>query len=152
MQVRSLSCIDCTDRADKFQTNQSLLHHTLNTPSSFTTFSTMSDPLSCSQALLSKIPPRTSTTWTEAFDEVLRHVLEQCRPGYVEIPTDAVHRQVSSEGLKTKPVRHLTAHRPQQASSRLPLASSPLRPTVRLNSSLTSPSYSYPRNECYLFR
>ena len=64
----------------------------------------MSEPLSCSQALLSQIPPRTPTTWTEAFDKVLRDVLEQCRPGYVEIPTDAVHHQVSAEGLKTKPV------------------------------------------------
>lgn len=65
----------------------------------------MSAPLSCSQALLSKIEPRTDTTWTEAFDKVVKDVLEQCRPGYVEIPTDAVRFKVSAEGLKSKLVR-----------------------------------------------
>jgi pyruvate decarboxylase len=64
----------------------------------------MSEPLSCSQALLNQIPPSTPTTWTEAFDKVLTDVLQQCRPGYVEVPTDAVHRMVSADGLKTKPV------------------------------------------------
>lgn len=87
------------------QANKTLLHHTLNTPSTFTTFSTMSEPLSVSQALLSAVPPVTDTTWTEAFDKVLNDVLQQCRPGYVEIPTDAVHHKVSSKGLKTPPVR-----------------------------------------------
>ncbi|KAK4685979.1 pyruvate decarboxylase, partial [Tremellales sp. Uapishka_1] len=87
------------------QSNHSLLHHTLNTQETFTTFSDMSAPLSCSQALLNSIPPATPTTWTEAFDKVLKDVLEQCRPGYVEIPTDAVHRKVSAEGLKT-PLPH----------------------------------------------
>ncbi|WVQ76006.1 hypothetical protein IAR50_005642 [Cryptococcus sp. DSM 104548] len=84
----------------KLQANQSLLHHTLNLPDSFTTFSTMSAPLSCSQALINTIEPSTKTAWTEAFDKTLREVLEQCRPGYVEIPTDAVHAKVSAEGLK----------------------------------------------------
>lgn len=65
----------------------------------------MSQPLSCSQALLNAIPPHTDTTWTEALDRVLKDVLEQCRPGYLEVPTDAVHRKVSAEGLKTKLVR-----------------------------------------------
>lgn len=87
------------------QKNQSLLHHTLNTPGTFTTFSDMSKPLSCSQALLNEISPQTSTTWTDAFDAVLKDVLQSCRPGYIEIPTDAVHRKVSDEGLKTKLVR-----------------------------------------------
>jgi len=64
----------------------------------------MSEPLSVSQALLNAIPPVTDTTWTEAFDKVLTDVLQQCRPGYVEIPTDAVHHKVSSKGLKTPPV------------------------------------------------
>ncbi|ODN79680.1 hypothetical protein, variant [Cryptococcus amylolentus CBS 6039] len=86
----------------KLQANQSLLHHTLNLPDSFTTFSTMSAPLSCSQALINTIEPSTNTAWTEAFDKTLREVLEQCRPGYVEIPTDAVHRKVSAEGLSQR--------------------------------------------------
>lgn len=60
----------------------------------------MSRPLSCSQALLNEIEPRDPSTWSDAFDKVLKDVLEQCRPGYVEIPTDAIHYKVSSEGLK----------------------------------------------------
>jgi len=60
----------------------------------------MSEPLSCSQALLNQIPPVTDSTWTDAFDSVVRDVLEQCRPGYIEIPTDAVHKEVSSKGLE----------------------------------------------------
>jgi TPP-dependent 2-oxoacid decarboxylase len=68
----------------------------------------MSEPLSVSQALLNAIPPVTDTTWTEAFDKVLTDVLQQCRPGYVEIPTDAVHHKVSSKGLKTPPVSYST--------------------------------------------
>lgn len=84
------------------QSSKSLLHHTLNLPSSFDTFSRMSEPLSCSQALLSKIPPATNSTWTDELDRVIKDVLQQCRPGYVEIPTDAVHHKVSSAGLKTK--------------------------------------------------
>lgn len=86
------------------QSSQSLLHHTLNTPSTFTTFSTMSEPLSVSQALLNLMPPITDTVWTDAFDRVLKDVLQQCRPGYVEIPTDAVHHKVSKKALDTKPV------------------------------------------------
>ena len=86
------------------QSGHSLLHHTLNLDSSFETFSQMSAPLSTSQALLSHTPPSSPTSWTDAFDKVVRDVLEQCRPGYVEIPTDAVHRLVSAEGLKTPPV------------------------------------------------
>ena len=65
----------------------------------------MSKPLSCSQALLTQIPPTTPTAWTEAFDNVLKDVLQQCRPGYIEIPTDAVKRKVSSKGLETKLVK-----------------------------------------------
>jgi pyruvate decarboxylase len=60
----------------------------------------MSRPLSCSQALLNEIEPRDPSTWTDALDTVLKDVLEQCRPGYVEIPTDAVHHKVSADGLK----------------------------------------------------
>ncbi|WVQ87029.1 hypothetical protein IAS59_000749 [Cryptococcus gattii] len=82
------------------QAKQSLLHHTLNLPESFSTFSSMSAPLSCSQALINNIEPKTPTSWTEAFDKTLKAVLEQCRPGYVEVPTDAVHAKVSAEGLK----------------------------------------------------
>lgn len=88
------------------QNKQALLHHTLNTPTSFKTFSKMSEPLSCSQALLSSIYPQTDTTWTDAFDKVVTDVLEQCRPGYVEFPTDAVHHKVSSKGLEKKLVSH----------------------------------------------
>lgn len=88
------------------QANQTLLHHTLNLPTSYSTYSQMSAPLSCSQALLSKIEPRTDTAWTEAFDKVVKDVLEQCRPGYVEIPTDAVRYKVSPEGLKTRLVSY----------------------------------------------
>ncbi|WWC86880.1 uncharacterized protein L201_001759 [Kwoniella dendrophila CBS 6074] len=91
----------------KLQSNESLLHHTLNLPGSFTTFSTMSAPLSCSQALLNEIEPKTPSSWTDAFDKTLRDVLEQCRPGYVEIPTDAVHAKVSAAGLKEQlPTTH----------------------------------------------
>ena len=71
----------------------------------------MSEPLSVSQALLNAIPPVTDTTWTEAFDKVLTDVLQQCRPGYVEIPTDAVHHKVSSKGLKTPPVSYDSSFR-----------------------------------------
>ena len=90
----------------EMQKNRSLLHHTLNTPTTYSTFSGMSAPLSCSQALLNQIPPVTDTTWTEAFDQVVKDVLEQCRPGYVEIPTDAVHAKVASEGLQEKLVSY----------------------------------------------
>lgn len=82
------------------------MHHTLNLPESFSTFSSMSAPLSCSQALINNIEPKTPTSWTEAFDKTLKAVLEQCRPGYVEVPTDAVHAKVSAEGLKQPLVRH----------------------------------------------
>ena len=71
----------------------------------------MSAPLSCSQALINTLPPITDTVWTEAFDKVLKDVLQQCRPGYVEIPTDAFHHKVSSNGLKTPPVRLHTPER-----------------------------------------
>lgn len=67
----------------------------------------MSAPLSCSQALINNIEPKTPTSWTEAFDKTLKAVLEECRPGYVEVPTDAVHAKVSAEGLKQPLVRHL---------------------------------------------
>ncbi|WVF69780.1 hypothetical protein IAT40_004559 [Kwoniella sp. CBS 6097] len=86
----------------QLQSKEALLHHTLNLPGAFTTFSTMSAPLSCSQALLNQIPPKTDTTWTEAFDKTVTDVLEQCRPGYVEIPTDAFHAKVSKQGLSEK--------------------------------------------------
>ncbi|WVQ83245.1 hypothetical protein IAT38_005384 [Cryptococcus sp. DSM 104549] len=102
------------------QAKKSLLHHTLNLPDSFTTFSTMSAPLSCSQALLNTIPPKTPTTWTEAFDKTLRDVLEQCRPGYVEIPTDAVHALVSAEGLKQKLPDPHSAPPPESVAASLP--------------------------------
>lgn len=62
----------------------------------------MSEPLSCSQALLNEIAPITDFAWTDAFDKVVKDVLEQCRPGYVEIPTDAIHKKVSSKGLQNK--------------------------------------------------
>lgn len=84
------------------QASNTLLHHTLNLPTSYSAYAQMSAPLSCSQALLSKIEPSTDRTWPDAFDKVVRDVLEQCRPGYVEIPTDAVKYKVSAEGLKKK--------------------------------------------------
>jgi pyruvate decarboxylase len=84
------------------QGSHALVHHTINVPNSFATFSAMSRPISCSQALLSEIEPLTPTTWTDAFDKVFKDVLEQCRPGYVQIPTDAVQYKVSDEGLKKK--------------------------------------------------
>ncbi|KAI9636386.1 thiamine diphosphate-binding protein [Dioszegia hungarica] len=89
----------------QMQSSKSLLHHTLNLPTSFETFSKMSEPLSCSQAILSRVSPVTSSTWTEELDRVIKDVLQQCRPGYVEIPTDAVHHKVSSAGLN-KPLPH----------------------------------------------
>ncbi|ORX33900.1 Thiamin diphosphate-binding protein [Kockovaella imperatae] len=103
------------------QHNRTLLHHTLNTESTFTTFSTMSEPLSCSQALLNQIDPSTDTAWTEAFDKVLKDVLEQCRPGYVEIPTDAVHKKVSDEGLQEKLPHPHSAPPPESTATGLPL-------------------------------
>jgi TPP-dependent 2-oxoacid decarboxylase len=84
------------------QSDGTLLHHTLNLPTSFQTFSKMSEPLSCSQAILSRVSPVTPTTWTDELDRVIKDVLQQCRPGYVEIPTDAVHHKVSSAGLETR--------------------------------------------------
>jgi TPP-dependent 2-oxoacid decarboxylase len=91
----------------------------------------MSAPLSCSQALLNEIDPKTPTTWTEAFDKVLRDTLEQCRPGYVEIPTDAVHHLVSDDGLKKKLVSHTTFQSVSIHADPLNLASSALRPSSR---------------------
>lgn len=82
------------------QKNQALLHHTLNTPSSFDTFSKMSAPLSCAQALLSQVTPEADTSYSDAFDEALRACLTQCRPAYVELPMDVVRSQVSAKGLK----------------------------------------------------
>nr|XP_018265449.1 pyruvate decarboxylase [Kwoniella dejecticola CBS 10117]OBR87607.1 pyruvate decarboxylase [Kwoniella dejecticola CBS 10117] len=117
----------------KLQSKESLLHHTLNLPGSFTTFSTMSAPLSCSQALLNEIAPKTPTTWTEAFDKTLTDVLEQCRPGYVEIPTDAFHHKVSAEGLKQKlvskisaPSDEVTAHVVEEIAQRFKQAKKPV--------------------------
>ncbi|GFZ47749.1 pyruvate decarboxylase [Saitozyma sp. JCM 24511] len=97
-RVPVLHIVGAPSRA--LQSSSALLHHTLNLPTSFSTFSTMSRPLSCSQALLNEIEPRDPSTWTDALDTVLKDVLEQCRPGYVEIPTDAVHHKVSADGLK----------------------------------------------------
>ncbi|KAK1921586.1 thiamine diphosphate-binding protein [Papiliotrema laurentii] len=102
------------------QKNQSLLHHTLNTPTSFKTFSKMSEPLSCSQALLNEIAPITDFAWTDAFDKVVKDVLEQCRPGYVEIPTDAIHKKVSSKGLQNKLPHPHSAPPPEATATSLP--------------------------------
>ncbi|BEJ14932.1 hypothetical protein CspHIS471_0406990 [Cutaneotrichosporon sp. HIS471] len=82
------------------QKNHVLLHHTLNTESSFDTFSKMSAPLSCATALLSQVTPETDTSYSDAFDEALAACLTQCRPAYVELPMDTVRSMVSSKGLK----------------------------------------------------
>jgi pyruvate decarboxylase len=87
------------------QKNQALLHHTLNTPSSFDTFSKMSAPLSCAQALLSQVTPECDTSYSDAFDEALRACLTQCRPAYVELPMDVVRSKVSAKGLENPLVR-----------------------------------------------
>ncbi|KAL1411686.1 hypothetical protein Q8F55_002652 [Vanrija albida] len=84
----------------RMQRERALLHHTLNTPSSFSAFSDMSKQLSCSMALLNQIAPDTPNAYAEAFDETLRQCLTQCRPGYVELPMDAVRAVVSSRGLQ----------------------------------------------------
>lgn len=89
------------------QKNQSLLHHTLNTPGSFDTFRKMSEPLSCAQALLSDVRPDSDTVYTDVFDEALRACLIQCRPAYVELPMDCVRAVVSAKGLQTPLVRSL---------------------------------------------
>ncbi|WRT64753.1 uncharacterized protein IL334_001687 [Kwoniella shivajii] len=116
----------------KLQSSDSLLHHTLNLPGSFTTFSTMSAPLSCSQALLNTIAPKTPTAWTEAFDKTLKDVLEQCRPGYVEIPTDAFHAKVSAEGLKEALPHPHSAPPPESVAASLPTAGSQATATSTL--------------------
>ncbi|WWD21511.1 hypothetical protein CI109_105997 [Kwoniella shandongensis] len=120
------------------QAKESLLHHTLNLPNSFTTFSTMSAPLSCSQALLNTISPKTDTTWTEAFDKTLQDVLEQCRPGYVEIPTDAFHAKVSAAGLKEKLPHPHSAPPPESTATALPVAGTGGKPPNALSQVNTS--------------
>lgn len=90
----------------------------------------MSEPLSVSQALLSATPPVTDTTWTEAFDRVLKDVLQQCRPGYVELPTDAVHHKVSKSGLSHPPVSHFRGQQ-QLIVSPIPIPLRHLRTLIR---------------------
>ncbi|GFZ49727.1 pyruvate decarboxylase [Saitozyma sp. JCM 24511] len=130
-RVPVLHIVGAPNRA--MQSSSALLHHTLNLPTSFTTFSAMSRPLSCSQALLNDIEPRDPSTWSDAFDKVLKDVLEQCRPGYVEIPTDAIHYKVSAEGLKKLlPSPHSAP--PPEAQA--------IAPTIGMNVSPRSPTAS----------
>lgn len=103
------------------QASNTLLHHTLNLPTSYTAYAQMSAPLSCSQALLSKIEPSTDRVWPDAFDKVVKDVLEQCRPGYVEIPTDAVKHKVSPEGLKKRLPHPHSAPPPENVATGLPV-------------------------------
>lgn len=56
-------------------------------------------PATCSQALLTAVAEE---EWTEAFDNVLRDVLANCQPGYVQIPMDAWAVKVSKKGLDRK--------------------------------------------------
>lgn len=84
----------------KMQKDKALLHHTLNTPTSFSAFADMSAPLSCAQALLNEVIPDTDTSYTRVFDDALRACLTQCRPAYVELPMDAVRALVSSKSLE----------------------------------------------------
>ncbi len=63
----------------------------------------MNRPAVCSEALLTSMPEE---EWTEAFDQVLRDVLEQCKPGYMQVPTDVWGVKVSRKGLETKLVRN----------------------------------------------
>ncbi|WVR04642.1 hypothetical protein IAU60_001653 [Kwoniella sp. DSM 27419] len=108
----------------QLQSKDSLLHHTLNLPKSFDTFSTMSAPLSCSQALLNQIKPETPRTWTAAFDKCVRDVLEQCRPGYVEIPTDAFHVQVDRSTLDERLPHPHSAPPPESVAAAQPTTQS----------------------------
>lgn len=84
----------------KMQSEHALLHHTLNTPGTFTTFSDMSKPLSCATATLNDVQPETRRTYADVFDDAVRACLTQCRPAYVELPMDVLHVKVSDEGLK----------------------------------------------------
>lgn len=84
----------------KMQSEHALLHHTLNTPGSFTTFSDMSKPLSCASALLNELQPQNNHTLADAFDDALHASLTQCRPSYVELPMDLIHAMVSTKGLE----------------------------------------------------
>ncbi|BEI99613.1 hypothetical protein CcaverHIS631_0406560 [Cutaneotrichosporon cavernicola] len=103
-----------------------LLHHTLNTESSFDTFSKMSAPLSCATALLSQVTPEADTSYSDAFDKALAECLTQCRPAYVELPMDTVRSMVSSEGLE-KPLVRLRPEYPDPPSHSHP----PPRHSVR---------------------
>lgn len=85
----------------EMQRDQALLHHTLNTTTSFTAFADMSRPLSCAQALLNDVRADSDTAFTDSLDAALRACLTQCRPAYVELPMDVVHTLVSSKGLET---------------------------------------------------
>lgn len=84
----------------KMQSEHALLHHTLNTPDSFTTFSNMSKGISCAMALLNDVQPETRRTYADVFDDALFACIRQCRPAYVELPLDVLHQKVSDEGLK----------------------------------------------------
>ena len=66
----------------------------------------MSAALSCSQVMLCTNESASEAGLTQAFDKVLEAVLVQCRPGYVGLPTDTIHKLVSMEGLEKAMVGH----------------------------------------------
>ncbi|TXT07242.1 hypothetical protein VHUM_03412 [Vanrija humicola] len=115
----------------RMQRSRALLHHTLNTPSSFTAFTDMSKQLSCSMALLNQVSPDTPNGYVDAFDETLRQCLTQCRPGYVELPMDAVRAVVSTRGLN------------------VPLPDSHAAPSLEALRQLTPPGTPSPINKLY---
>ena len=59
----------------------------------------MSRPVVCSEALLTDI---SEEEWTDSFDRVLKAVLENNKPGYIQVPQDAWYVKVSKKGLQTK--------------------------------------------------
>lgn len=112
------------------QNNNALLHHTLNTGSSFESFAKMSEPLSCAQAILSKIEPQTSSTYSDAIDAAITACVTQCRPAYIELPMDCVRAMVSPAALQRPLVSYQKC-----------LAESSPRPTPRPRWTRSPPDY-----------
>jgi len=98
--VPILQIVGCAARplAAMASSENVILHHTMALDS-FESHARMSRPATCSEALLSSMPEE---DWTEAFEEVLKEVLVQCKPGYIQVPTDAWSAEVSTKGLATK--------------------------------------------------
>lgn len=98
------------------QKQRALLHHTLNTATSFQSFPKMSEPLSCAQVLLSKINPQTNRTYADAIDQAITACVTQCRPAYIELPMDCVRSLVSPASLQ-KPLVSINLSAPLAQSA-----------------------------------